>query len=86
MQDELEKVKDHWNRHHIWPSRNATVSGLPDVLYYLPKRSVPISQCLNVYQEYFYYVMDSAQLVFSTNAAEAYELFQKLIDYASPSH
>lgn len=28
--------------------------------------------------------VDSAQLVFPTNAAEAYELFQKLIDDASP--
>ena len=37
----------------------------------------------SVYQEYFYYVMDGAQLVFPTNAAEAYKLFQKLIDYAN---
>ena len=107
LQDELDKVKDHWNSHRIRPSRNATVSGVPDVLYYLPQRSGGI-ECLhivqreqvdemehhiqyenpdesNIYQEYFYYVLDSAQLVLPTNAAEAYELFQKLIDYASPS-
>ena len=106
LQDELDKVKDHWNSHRIRPSRNGSVSGVPDVLYYLPQRSGGI-ECLhivqrqqvdemeqhiqyenpdesNIYQEYFYYVLDSAQLILPTNAAEAYELFQKLIDYASP--
>ena len=107
LQDELDKVKDHWNSHRTQPSRNESVSGVPDVLYYLPQRSGGI-ECLqivqrqqvdemeqqiqyknpdesNIYQEYFYYVLDSAQLMLPTNAAEAYELFQKLIDYASPS-
>ena len=108
LQDELDKVKDHWNSHRIRPSGNGSVSSVPDVLYYLPQRSRGI-ECLhvvqrkqvdemehhieyenpdesNIYQEYFYYVLDSAQLILPTNAPEAYELFQKLIDYASPSH
>ena len=35
-----EKVKVHWNTHRIRHSRNhATVSGIPDVMYYLPERS-----------------------------------------------
>ena len=107
MQNELDKVKDHWNSHRIRDSRNGSFSGVPDVLHYLPQRSGGI-ECLhivqrqqvdemehhiqyenpdesNIYQEYFYYVLDSVQLILPTNTAEAYELFQKLIDYASPS-
>lgn len=32
----------------------------------------------------YYVLLLCAQLILPTNAAEAYELFQKLIDYASP--
>lgn len=46
-QDELDKVKDHWNSHCIWPSRNATVSGVPDVLYYLPQH-LDSNECLYI--------------------------------------
>lgn len=39
LQEDLQKTKDTWNTHHIRPSRHDSVSGSPDVLYYLPERS-----------------------------------------------
>ena len=39
LSDDLEKVKTSWNSHHIRPSRHDSVSGCPDVLFYLPQRS-----------------------------------------------
>ena len=30
-------MKEHWNTHRIRKSRNGTVPGVPDVLYYLPE-------------------------------------------------
>ena len=39
LNDDLQKVKDTWNTHHIRPSRHDCVSGSPDVLYHLPERS-----------------------------------------------
>ena len=39
LQDELDKVKTHWNTHRIRKSKYGTVSGVPDVLYFLPERS-----------------------------------------------
>ena len=37
LQLDLDKVKDHWNSHYIRKSRYDTVSGLPDILYFLPE-------------------------------------------------
>lgn len=40
LTNELEKVKIQWNTHRIRHSRNqGTVSGIPDVMYYLPERT-----------------------------------------------
>ena len=39
LQDELDRVKHHWNTHRIRPSRYGTVPGVPNVLYHLPHRS-----------------------------------------------
>ena len=50
LQDELDKVRDHWNSHYIRRSRQDTVAGVPDILYYLPEHSgsvdciVPLSE------------------------------------------
>lgn len=50
IQNELDKVRDHWNSHYIRRSRHNTVAGVPDILYYLPENSgavdclVPVSQ------------------------------------------
>ncbi|KAJ7387798.1 hypothetical protein OS493_001142 [Desmophyllum pertusum] len=39
LQNELDKVKQHWNTHRIMRSGHGTVPGVPDVLFYLPDRS-----------------------------------------------
>ena len=39
LNDDLHKVKASWNSHHIRPSRLDSVSGCPDILFYLPERS-----------------------------------------------
>ncbi|KAJ7380507.1 hypothetical protein OS493_008970 [Desmophyllum pertusum] len=39
LQNELDKVKQHWNTHRIRRSGHGTVPGVPDVLFYLPDRS-----------------------------------------------
>ncbi|EDV19026.1 uncharacterized protein TRIADDRAFT_62526 [Trichoplax adhaerens] len=38
LQDELDMVKDQWNSHRIRRSRTNVVSGVPDIMYYLPHR------------------------------------------------
>ena len=35
IQADLDKVTNHWNNHHIKHSRHDTVSGMPDVLFFL---------------------------------------------------
>ena len=37
LQEDLNAVKEHWNTRGIRKSRNDTVAGVPDVLYYLPE-------------------------------------------------
>ena len=37
LQLDLDKVKDHCNSHYILKSRYDTVSGIPDILYFLPE-------------------------------------------------
>ena len=37
LQDDLDKVKEHWNTHLIRRSRHDTISGRPDELFFLPE-------------------------------------------------
>ena len=37
LQDDLDKVKEHWNTHLIRGSRHDTISGRPDELFFLPE-------------------------------------------------
>jgi len=37
IQQDLDKVKEHWNSHYIGRSRYDTVRGRPSELFYLPK-------------------------------------------------
>ncbi|XP_033111390.1 uncharacterized protein LOC117112423 isoform X2 [Anneissia japonica] len=46
LQDDLNKVRDHWNSHRITKSRHSTVEGVPDVMYYLPEY-YSMEECLN---------------------------------------
>ncbi|KAJ7348735.1 hypothetical protein OS493_039373 [Desmophyllum pertusum] len=34
---DLDKVKEYWNSHRIRKSKHATVSGVPDMMYFLPE-------------------------------------------------
>jgi len=37
LQNDLDKVRDYWNSHGIRKSKHATVSGVPDMMYFLPE-------------------------------------------------
>ena len=37
LQTDLDKVKEYWNSHNIRKSSHATVSGVPDMMYFLPE-------------------------------------------------
>ena len=37
LQEDLNKVKDHWNSHKISKSLYGSVHGVPDVMYFLPE-------------------------------------------------
>ena len=37
LQADLDKVRDYWNSHMIRKSRHAIVSGVPDMMYFLPE-------------------------------------------------
>ena len=37
LQTDLDKVKDYWNSHCIRKSKHATISGVPDMMYFLPE-------------------------------------------------
>ena len=37
LQADLDKVKDYWNTHRIRKSRHGTISGAPDMMYFLPE-------------------------------------------------
>lgn len=37
LQSDLDNVKEHWNTHHIRPSRHASVSGRPNSLFSFPE-------------------------------------------------
>ena len=37
LQTDLDKVKEYWNSHRIRKSKHVTVSGVPDMMYFLPE-------------------------------------------------
>jgi hypothetical protein len=39
LQASLNKMKEYWNTHYIRSSPHETVSGVPDILFYLPEQS-----------------------------------------------
>ena len=47
---DLNKVKDRWNSYHIRHPRHDTVSGVPDVLFFLPEYSVATDRLISVEQ------------------------------------
>lgn len=45
LQEDLDKVRDHWNSHKITKSVHSTVTGIPDVMYFLPEY-YSLKECL----------------------------------------
>ena len=37
IQNDLDRVKDHWNSHYIRRSRYGTTAGVPDIMYHMPE-------------------------------------------------
>ena len=73
IQNELDKVRDHWNSHYIRRSRHNTVAGVPDIFYYLPENSgavdclVPVSQAQIREVELFRYNTKFMSDIITTN-------------------
>ncbi len=107
LQNDLDKVKNHWNTHQLCCSKYGTVAGVPDILFYLPHRSgavnckiqvtdeqadamkvhtqiQSIDNEMNIYQEYFHYVMENEELSYPSNYIEAHDLFEYLLAVENP--
>lgn len=100
LQEDLCRVQDHWNSHYIRHSQHETVSGIPDILYFLPEyyggenclmevsdmklnemeESIHENVDENFYKEYFDYVIEIKGWFYPGNEAEAFEMYQNLIN------
>ena len=62
LQTDLDKVKESWNSHWIRTSRNATVSSILDMMYFLPKEFgqndclIPVSSNKLIDMEIYIYI------------------------------
>jgi len=88
LQEDLDYVKEHWNTHRIRKSRHDTVSGVPDVLYYLPEgRGGESGLLLSVPDNKINYVENN--LIEKEEVNEHFEYFQYVMDslaLAKPTH
>lgn len=48
IQGELNSARDHWNTHYIWRSRDNTVSGRPDSLFFMPEHHDAVDMLVHV--------------------------------------
>ena len=37
LQNDLDRVREQWNSHHITKSQHSNVNGIPDIMYFLPE-------------------------------------------------
>lgn len=75
LQNDLDKVREHWNTHRIRQSRCDTIPGRPDALFYLPElQGGAISLSLPVPEREIRYARD--QLVENAVAEEYQQYFQ----------
>ena len=82
LQEDLNAVKEHWNTHRIRKSRNDTVAGVPDVLYYLPEgRGGESGLLLSVDDNKISYVEN--HLIEKEEVNEHFEYFQYMMDSLS---
>ena len=73
IETELERVKVHWNTHRIRHSRQqATVTGIPDILFYLPEWS-GASECKCVVQDQHIKEMEQKLQSEETDESQVYQ-------------
>ena len=89
LQEDLDAVKEYWNTHRIIrKSRNDTIPGVPDVLYYLPEgRGGKPDLLLPVPGDKISYVEN--HLIEKQEANEHFEYFQNVmdsLDLEKPTH
>ena len=80
LQEELDKVKAHWNSHLIRDSRHDTISGRPDELYLLPECHGGEENLLMHISEDRINQMNHAMLQFEEETNTYQEYFQYILD------
>ena len=80
LSDDLHKVQASWNSHHIRPSRHDTVSGCPDVLFYLPERSGGVNNLQKVSEEQIAEMELQAEAGANNDENEYQEYFHYLME------
>lgn len=78
LQNDLDKVKHHWNSHYIRASRYDTIKGRPDELYFLPERHGGVDNLIQaISSEQLEYL--SENLIFNEVENDYQEYFDYLI-------
>lgn len=78
LQNDLDKVKHHWNSHYIRASRYDTIKGTPDELYFLPERHGGVDNLIQaISSEQLEYL--SENLIFNEVENDYQEYFDYLI-------
>ena len=78
IQDDLDRVKEHWNTHRIRKSKFQTVAGRPDSLYFLPEETYTLDCKQEISQNEFRDV--SENVVVREYANEYTEYFNYLLE------
>lgn len=78
IQDDLYRVKEHWNTHRIRKSKFQTVAGRPDSLYFLPEQTNTLDCKLEMSQDEFRDV--SENVVVRENENEYTKYFDYLLE------
>lgn len=80
LQEDLDKVRDHWNSHRITKSVHSTVAGVPDVMYFLPEY-YSMEECLVSVSEQQASEMDQhCELIEDQDSNVYREYFEYILD------
>ena len=87
LQNDLDKVKDYWNSHRFRKSKHATVSGVPDMMYFLPEEFGKID-CLFPVSDKLKEMKDKLQELGAEDETDPIweEYFQYVIEINGLSH
>ena len=99
LQDDLDKVKEHWNTHLRRGSRHDTISGRPDELFFLPvdgllhpildnkiqsmRENLTYEEEESIYQGYFEYVLENTELQLPHRIEEGLSMYKELLEIAN---